>query len=151
MFISTLQIRNFRNYESEIFRFDNETNTIIGENDSGKTNALTALRILLDDSYYYSSKTLKESDFFHGIQNGWQGHWIIISATFEGISEEEFDNEICASISLNSESQTILEELISNADKGVGSISLFIRPNKAIRKQLFDISTELDSHQFNEF
>lgn len=36
MFISTLQIRNFRNYESEIFRFDNETNTIIGENDSGK-------------------------------------------------------------------------------------------------------------------
>ncbi|HFM7775006.1 TPA: AAA family ATPase, partial [Enterococcus faecium] len=45
MFISTLQIRNFRNYESEIFRFDNETNTIIGENDSGKTNALTALRI----------------------------------------------------------------------------------------------------------
>ena len=30
MFISTLQIRNFRNYESEIFRFDNETNTIIG-------------------------------------------------------------------------------------------------------------------------
>ncbi|HFS4907093.1 TPA: AAA family ATPase, partial [Enterococcus faecium] len=71
MFISTLQIRNFRNYESEIFRFDNETNTIIGENDSGKTNALTALRILLDDSYYYSSKTLKESDFFHGIQNGW--------------------------------------------------------------------------------
>ncbi|SUL32390.1 recombinational DNA repair ATPase, RecF_1 [Staphylococcus aureus] len=60
----------------------------------GKTNALTALRILLDDSYYYSSKTLKESDFFHGIQNGWQGHWIIISATFEGISEEEFDNEI---------------------------------------------------------
>ncbi|MBG0358208.1 AAA family ATPase, partial [Enterococcus faecium] len=60
MFISTLQIRNFRNYESEIFRFDNETNTIIGENDSGKTNALTALRILLDDSYYYSSKTLKE-------------------------------------------------------------------------------------------
>lgn len=41
--------------------------------------------------------------------------------------------------------------MISNADKGVGSISLFIRPNKAIRKQLFDISTELDSHQFNEF
>lgn len=71
MFISTLQIRNFRNYESEIFRFDNETNTIIGENDSGKTNALTALRILLDDSYYYSSKTLKESDFF-----SWNSKWV---------------------------------------------------------------------------
>lgn len=70
MFISTLQIRNFRNYESEIFRFDNETNTIIGENDSGKTNALTALRILLDDSYYYSSKTLKESDF------SWNSKWV---------------------------------------------------------------------------
>lgn len=150
MYLSTLQIKNFRNYESETFKFNSETNTIIGENDSGKTNALTALRILLDDSYYYTNKSLKESDFFNEIKDGWQGHWIIISATFEKISEEELENEICASISFDaeqqlivSENQTILEELISNTYKGVGSITLFIRPNKAIRKQLFDATEDL--------
>lgn len=157
MFLSTLQIKNFRNYESEIFKFNSETNTIIGENDSGKTNALTALRILLDDSYYYNNKSLKESDFFHGIKDGWQGQWIIISATFEEISENELENEICASISLdldplitNSENQTILEELISNTYKGVGTITLFIRPNKAIRKNLFDVADNFDFEQFNK-
>lgn len=151
MYLSTLQIRNFRNYKSEIFKFDSNTNTIIGENDAGKTNALTALRILLDDSYYYSNKILKESDFFNGISKGWQAHWIIISATFEGITNDEFTNEVCASISLNSESETMMEELISNAEKGVGNITLFIRPNKAVRKQLYDLSEENNESKFDEF
>lgn len=145
MYLSNLQIRNFRNYESEYFEFNKETNTIIGENDAGKTNALTALRILLDDSYYYSNKTLKESDFFSGIDGGWRGGWIIIAATFEGITEEELDNEVFASLSVNSakkiddvENTNALRGLISNTSVEKGSINLYIRPNKNIRKQLFN-------------
>ncbi|SUL32391.1 recombinational DNA repair ATPase, RecF_1 [Staphylococcus aureus] len=38
---------NFRNYESEIFRFDNETNTIIGENDSGENQCSYCIENLI--------------------------------------------------------------------------------------------------------
>lgn len=157
MYLSTLQVRNFRNYESEIFKFNSKTNAIIGENDSGKTNALTALRILLDDSYYYSNKTLKESDFYSGISNGWRGEWIIISATFEEMDTETLDNEILASISLNSgevesdiENQNNFSRLTSNTSKNAGSISLFIRPDKNVRKKLFDAVNNGDSKLFKE-
>lgn len=150
MYLSNLQIRNFRNYGSESFKFTKETNTIIGENDAGKTNALTALRILLDDSYYYSNKTLKESDFFSEIDGGWRGEWIIIAATFEGITEEELDNEVFASLSVNSakkiddvENTNALRGLISNTSVEKGSINLYIRPNKNIRKQLFNAKDDI--------
>lgn len=156
MFLSTLQIRNFRNYKAEKFLFKKGTNTIIGENDSGKTNALTALRILLDDSYYYSNKMLKETDFFNSLKNGWQGEWIIISATFDGITQEEATSEICGSLSINSseyddvESVNSIQNLISNNVEGVGSLSLFIRPKKSIRKQLFNASDERDYIKLDE-
>lgn len=48
MHISSLTIRNFRNFENAVFKFNKGVNTIIGENGSGKTNAFYALRILLD-------------------------------------------------------------------------------------------------------
>lgn len=156
MFLSTLQIRNFRNYRAEKFLFKKGTNTIIGENDSGKTNALTALRILLDDSYYYSNKMLKETDFFNNLKNGWQGEWIIISATFSGITQEEAASEICGSLSINSseyddvESVNSIQNLLSNNVEGVGSLSLFIRPKKSIRKQLFNASDEGDYFKIDE-
>lgn len=88
MYLKYIQIVNFRNIKSARFEFLKGANTIIGENDSGKSNALTAMRILLDSSYYYNTKTLKESDFSYALAN-WRGHWIIISAFFDEISKEE--------------------------------------------------------------
>ena len=60
MYLSSLQIINFRNLKNVEFRFLAGTNTIIGENSSGKSNAMEALRILLDSGYPYSKK-LRES------------------------------------------------------------------------------------------
>ena len=56
MYLKGLQIVNFRNFKSTEFNFAQGANTIIGENDSGKSNAMTALRILLDSSFYYNTK-----------------------------------------------------------------------------------------------
>lgn len=75
------------------FEFSKGANTIIGENDAGKSNAMTALRILLDSNYYYSSKQLKESDFSDTLGD-WRGHWIIISAFFDEISAGDKASEI---------------------------------------------------------
>jgi predicted ATP-dependent endonuclease of OLD family len=59
MYLKHLQIINYKNLKQVHFNFSEGTNTIIGENDSGKSNAMQALRILLDDTYYYSVKRLK--------------------------------------------------------------------------------------------
>ena len=73
MYLKSIQIVNFRNFKNAHFDFDKGTNTIIGENDSGKSNALAAIRILLDSNFLYTGKNLKESDFWHDLDD-WRGH-----------------------------------------------------------------------------
>ena len=89
MYLKYIQIVNFKNLKTARFEFAKGANTIIGENDSGKSNALTAIRILLDDNYYYNTKRLKETDFSYALGD-WRGHWIIISAFFDEISRNKF-------------------------------------------------------------
>ena len=124
MYLSSLQIVNFRNLKSIECQFSLGINTIIGENGSGKSNAMTALRILLDNTYPYSRK-LKESDFYNGFEN-LRGEWIIISAKFSSFSESDKQNEACA---------VLLNDLGNSNDEGV--ITLYIRPNKKIRNDLY--------------
>lgn len=97
MYLKYIQIVNFKNLKAARFEFAKGANTIIGENDSGKSNALTAIRILLDDNYYYNTKRLKETDFSYALGD-WRGHWIIISAFFDEISREDKSNEFCAEL-----------------------------------------------------
>ncbi len=74
MYLKYLQIVNYKNLKNIKFTFNKGTNTIIGENDLGKSNALTALRILLDDSFYYNTIRLKESNFADSLDD-WRGQW----------------------------------------------------------------------------
>lgn len=148
MFLSGLQLVNFRNFKSTCFTFNEGANTIIGENDAGKSNAITGLRILLDDSFFYNTKRLKESDFSYALNN-WKGHWIIISATFSNITSTEKQSDICASLIVDDEENIAsMSSLISNDKRDHGAVTLFIRPQKGIRKKLFDASG--DETAFNE-
>lgn len=145
MYLSKLAIRNFRNYEGTIFDFSVNANTIIGENDSGKSNALTAIRMLLDEKYYYSSKSLKESDFNRSLGD-WRGHWIVISVEFAGMSTEEIEKEMISGILSISDAEDVEESLealngeLSNSSLETGNLLLIIRPNKSIRQKLFETS-----------
>ena len=123
--------------------FNEGVNTIIGENDSGKSNAMTALRMLLDDTYYYNTKRLKESDF-SGSLNNWKGHWIIISAIFGNITSEDKQTEVCAEIVPDKENEDFLKAYIKSGGENIGVISLFIRPQKNIRKKLSEITDPVD-------
>lgn len=144
MYISGMQLVNFRNFKSSNFVFKEGANTIIGENDSGKSNAIAGLRILLDDSFFYSTKRLKESDFSY-ILDSWKGHWIIISATFSKISDLDKESDICASLILDDEENVdSISSLISSDDREQGVVTLFIRPHKSIRKKLYDASDDVD-------
>lgn len=139
MFLNCLQIVNYKNLSTTKFSLVEGVNTIIGENDSGKSNAMTALRILLDDTYYYNTKRLKETDFSDALSN-WKGHWIIISAVFGKITSEDKENEVCAEIVPENESEEFLKSYIKSGSDNIGVISLFIRPQKTIRKKLSEIT-----------
>lgn len=139
MYLKYIQIINFKNLKSARFEFAKGANTIIGENDSGKSNALTAMRILLDDSYYYNTKRLKETDFSYALGD-WKGYWIIISAFFDEISDEDKHNEFCAELTPDKENADFLRSYIRCADEGYGTVTLFIRPCKSKRLELAEAS-----------
>lgn len=139
MFLKYLQIVNYKNLRSTRFSFVEGVNTVIGENDSGKSNAMTALRILLDDTYYYNTKRLKENDFSDSLGN-WKGHWIILSAVFGKITSEDKETEVCAGIIPENENEEFLKSYIKSGENDIGVISLFIRQQKQVRKKLSEIT-----------
>lgn len=143
MYLKYIQIINFRNLKTTRFKFLEGTNSIIGENDAGKSNTMTGIRILLDSDYYYNTKRLKETDFSFELED-WRGHWIIISAFFDKITSNDKKNEICSELIPANEDENFLASYIRCKDTSYGTVTLFIRPNKYIRTQLHnakDIST----------
>ena len=60
MYLSLLQIKNFRCFDGNehSITFKKGLNVLVGENDSGKSNAMAAIRILLDSTYFYNEKRL---------------------------------------------------------------------------------------------
>ena len=149
MYLKYVQIVNYKNLKSSIFTFDKGANTIIGENDSGKSNAMTAIRILLDSTYFYNEKRLKESDFSDSLGD-WRGHWIIISSFFDQITPGDKENEICAQMIPEDENANFLRSFIRCKDNNFGTVSLFIRPRKNIRNALFKAQTREDFEAIRE-
>lgn len=143
MYLKYVQIVNYKNLRNTRFEFGKGANTVIGENDSGKSNAMTAMRILLDDEYFYNTKRLKESDFSKSLGN-WRGHWIIISAFFDQITDEDQQSEVCAQITPEVENKNFLKSYIRCEGNNFGVVTLFIRPNKKQRKALFEAQTKSD-------
>lgn len=137
MYLKYLQIVNYKNLKSARFEFKKGSNTIVGENDCGKSNSMNALRILLDASYYYNEKQLRESDFYEGLDD-WKGHWIIISAYLDNIVPQEMAHEGCKEIIPERENLDFLKNYIRCRDTKYGTITLCIRPRKEIRKRLHD-------------
>ncbi len=127
MYISKLSIRNYRNFKNSSLQFQSGINTIIGENGSGKTNIVHALRLLIDESLPRKIK-FYESDFNRSI--AWKGHWIIIQIKFSDLDP----SEECQAIAMHKAGS--MEEY----DDKTGTYSLIFRPNEKVRKELFEYS-----------
>ena len=132
MYISSLSIRNFRNFRSAKLKFTKSINTIIGENGSGKTNLFYALRILLDNtlprhiSFY-------ETDFNRSI-GIWKGHWLIISIVFEELDANE-------------EAQALAIQTCGQMDQeSKGTYSIYFRPKYEFRKRIYEYSLREDKN-----
>ncbi len=96
--------------------------------------------------YYYNTKRLKENDFSDSLGN-WKGHWIILSAVFGKITSEDKETEVCAGIVPENENEEFLKSYIKSGEDDIGVISLFIRPQKQVRKKLSEIT---DIAEFEE-
>lgn len=128
MHISKLTLINYRNFKNATLNFHRGVNTIIGENGSGKSNILRAIRLLLDDNMVRAAHRLDESDFCRSLGR-WQGHWIIISVEFEGISPDE----AVQALFLHS-TATLDDGPIEKA-----TYNLIFRPKKEIRLKLANL------------
>lgn len=132
MHISKLSVRNFRNFHNVSLNFQKGVNTIIGENGSGKTNILYALRLLIDESMPRGIR-FYESDFNRSVS--WKGHWIIIQLEF-------------AELDVSEEAQAIAMHkagTMEEFDTSTGTYALFYRPREAKRRELYEYSQEEDT------
>lgn len=64
MYISKIQINNFRNFKNKEIEFNDGVNVIIGHNNAGKTNLIKALSLVIDSN---NSKRLEVDDFSKNI------------------------------------------------------------------------------------
>jgi predicted ATP-dependent endonuclease of OLD family len=126
MHISSISIRNFRNFRNVKLNFKKGINTIIGENGSGKTNLFRALRILIDDSLPRNYK-FYSTDFNRSLGE-WFGHWIIISIVFDELDA-------------GAEAQALAMQAAGHMELTTeGSYAVYFRPKDTIRKELYDYS-----------
>lgn len=127
MYISNIKIRNYKNFYKESIPFQKKITTVIGENGTGKTNLFNAIRILIDKEYKH---------FFHDDEFSYElkiikGQWIIISMEL-------------------SDTPSPLEEPQAaefNPKDGKSIYTLFFRPKKTIRNELFNLFEKLNNEK----
>ena len=85
MWLRELQIRNFRKIEALKVSFPRGLTVLVGENNSGKTTIIDALRLMLFPGRDFDSLRLTEDDFRAGTEHA----PIEISCRFTGMEDED--------------------------------------------------------------
>ena len=85
MWLRELHIRNFRKIEELTVEFPRGLTVLVGENNSGKTTIIDALRLMLFSSRDFDSLRLTEDDF----RSGTDCAPIEISCTFADLTDED--------------------------------------------------------------
>ena len=85
MWLRELQIRNFRKIDTLTVSFPRGLTVLVGENNSGKTTIIDALRLMLFPSRDFGSLRLTEDDFRAGTEHA----PIEVSCRFTGLEDED--------------------------------------------------------------
>jgi len=144
MYISRIYIKNYRNFdEFDLFIPDESPLTIIGGNNSGKTNFLQAIRLVLDSSMPPWVKKLSEDDFcWNKGENCWEeGEEIVITVTFSNVTNKEEIKSLLYSIA-----PTINEDAVNVSDSSLeANISFVFAPSIFNKDGGYDISEDYTS------
>jgi putative ATP-dependent endonuclease of OLD family len=119
MHISRIVIRNYRNFSLLDVRLQKGVTCIIGENNTGKTNLLYALRLVLDSNLSSQFRQLSEHDVHSGVDLTRPGQ-VIVSVEFSDYADQE--NE-CALVGC------------WETEAGVARLTYRFRPKAAIRDE----------------
>lgn len=87
MKISKVEITNFRNF-SHVVVNTSHTMLLVGANDTGKSNFIYALRLVLDKRLSVADRKLKADDFWRGIEP-WGGREIRIHIEFTDYKKDK--------------------------------------------------------------
>jgi putative ATP-dependent endonuclease of OLD family len=89
MYISNINILNYRNLQQFNVSLNEGLSIIIGENNAGKSNFLEAMSLIFNSDYSIRKRILQQEDFWNGLKvhNTWPE--IVIEATLEGIETED--------------------------------------------------------------
>ena len=90
MYISKIEIKNYRCFHESIIEFNEGVNVLIGENNSGKTTVLKALRFLFDKS---NNKRPTIDDFYKGVDLKEEPPQIDIIVTLKETDEEKTEEK----------------------------------------------------------
>ena len=85
MWLRELQIRNFRKIDALTVNFPRGLTVLVGENNSGKTTIIDALRLILFSSRDFDSLRIREDDFSAGTEH----KPIEVSCRFTGLEDED--------------------------------------------------------------
>lgn len=91
MHLSQLHICNFRKYEALTVNFKNGLNVLVGENDSGKTGIIDAIRYLLNTKSVESIR-FSPTDFFQNGETSVRADSFSIIGIFNGFDDSEAAN-----------------------------------------------------------
>lgn len=120
-YIHKVEILNFRNFR-ELKIVLEPTCVIVGENRSGKSNFLDALRLVLDPSLPDSFRSLRAEDFWDGLEKPFGGNIIEIKVYIRGFEDNKGAEAILADCIIKSEPLTAL-------------LTYVFRPRKSIEKE----------------
>jgi len=141
MYISRVYIKNYRNFEKfDLFIPDGSPLTIIGGNNSGKTNFLQAVRLVLDSSIAPWEKRLTEEDFCWSKDDEcWKnGEHIVITITFSNVTDKEEIQSLLHSIAPVYNEESVLSSSQS-ADSLEANISFVFAPSAMNKDGNYDL------------
>lgn len=141
MHISRVYIKNYRNFEEfDLFIPDGSPLTLIGGNNSGKTNFLQAIRLVLDSSMPPWDKRLSEDDFCWSKEaNCWvAGEEIVVTVTFSSVSNKEEIQSLLYSIAPTNNGI----DLDTSEDNLEANISFVFAPSSINKDGGYDIEED---------
>jgi putative ATP-dependent endonuclease of OLD family len=131
MHISRIVVRNFRNFESLDLPVQKTVTTVIGENNSGKSNLLYAIRLAVDANLSTYRRRLTPADFNINVDWRRPSH-ILIALEFRDFAEDPNQEATLSGCQVNSE---------------LARITYRFRPKPAVREEILSIEDGEGEHR----
>lgn len=96
MYISRVYIKNYRSFQELDLKVKEGVTCVIGENNSGKSNLLHALRLVLDINLASSYRSLRDLDINNSVKIE-NPNQVIISVEFKEFEEDEYQDALVGS------------------------------------------------------